>query len=130
MMNTRMHASSRIKRIDDLLESESFAPGGSALEIGCGAGYSSAHLASRYSLEVTGTDVEKAKVEAAARKNRGVPGASFAVADAASLPFGDESFDLILAQNVFHHVPDWRGAATKCALRRGSAGMSCAMRSA
>ena len=30
--------------------------------------------------------------------------------DAAQLTFEDSSFDLVVSQNVFHHVPDWGDA--------------------
>jgi ubiquinone/menaquinone biosynthesis C-methylase UbiE len=115
MMNSRVHARSRIRLIDGMLESVSLPRDGVALELGCGAGFSSAHLASRYGMRVSGTDVDKGNVETAVRKNVGVENLHFLVSDATALPFDDASFDLVLAQNVFHHISDWRTAAREVA---------------
>ncbi|MBU4337872.1 MAG: class I SAM-dependent methyltransferase [Actinobacteria bacterium] len=114
-MNSRAHARSRIKLIDSLLEDAALYQGGTALEIGCGAGFSSAHIARQYRISVVGTDAEADRVETARRKNSEVDRLSFLVADATALPFEDAAFDLVLSQNVFHHIPDWQAAAEEVA---------------
>ncbi len=110
-MNSRVHARSRIRLVDELLEGAALPRGGTALEVGCGAGFSSAHIARQYSISVVGTDTEADRVETAKRKSSDVDRLSFLVADATVLPFEDASFDLVLSQNVFHHIPDWQAAA-------------------
>jgi SAM-dependent methyltransferase len=68
------------------------------LDIGCGIGEQAARLAQR-GLTVQGIDVAPAMVEAA--KARGV---AAQVADAASLPFPNASFERVLARYVLYHV--------------------------
>lgn len=115
MMNSRLHARSRIRLVDSMLEKYPLPQGGTALELGCGAGFASAHLARDYKLVVVGTDAEADRIETAKRKNEGIERLSFLLADATALPFRDGTFDLVLAQNVFHHIPDWRAAAEEVA---------------
>ena len=69
--------------------------GGQVLDIGCGGGWWLAQLA-RAGLpaeRLHGIDLIAARVE---RARRAVPGAQVDVGDATSLPFADESFDLVL----------------------------------
>ena len=35
--------------------------------------------------------------------------------NAAKLSFDDASFDLVISQNVFHHIPDWESAVREVA---------------
>jgi ubiquinone/menaquinone biosynthesis C-methylase UbiE len=114
-MNSRVHARARIRLVEDLLEGAALPRGGIALELGCGAGFSSAHIARQYRISVVGTDAEADRVETARRKNSGVDRLSFLVAAATALPFEDASFYLVLSQNVFHHIPDWQAAAEEVA---------------
>lgn len=114
-ISSRAHARSKIRLVDDLLENAVLPGGGTALEIGCGAGFVSAHIATEYRISTVGTDAEADRVETARRKNGEVDRLSFLLADATALPFEDASFDLVLSQNVFHHIPDWRTAAEEVA---------------
>ena len=111
LMNSRVHARSRIQLVENLLKDTELPQGGKALEVGCGAGFSSVHIAEQYGISVVGTDVEADRVETARRKNSGVDRLSFLVANATALPFEDAAFDMVLSQNVFHHIPDWRADA-------------------
>ena len=115
LMDSRLHARSRIRLVDRLLEKAGRPAGGEALEVGCGAGFASAHLADRYRMRVVGTDAEADRIETARKKNPEGERLSFAVADAAALPFEEGRFDLVLAQNVFHHVSDWKAVADEVA---------------
>jgi SAM-dependent methyltransferase len=81
------------------------------LEVGCGPGHLSTRLARRHSLEVTGLDLDPAMIERAqANANRALgpadPSPSFLVGDAASLPFPDRSFDLVVSTLSMHHWAD------------------------
>ena len=83
-----------------------------SLEIGAGTGYFSLNLLQAGVVrEATCTDISPGMVSAlaenAARLGLGVRAAR---ADAESLPFGDESFDLVLGHAVLHHLPDLRKA--------------------
>ncbi len=84
-------------------------PGARALDVGCGAGWSSVALALAHpALEVVGVDVDAASVEAA-RAHAAAAGVAdrvtFRCADAARL---DEvgAFDLALAAECVHDMPD------------------------
>ena len=83
-----------------------------SLEIGAGTGYFSLNLLQAGVVrEATCTDISPGMVSAladnAARLGLNVRAAR---ADAESLPFGDESFDLVLGHAVLHHLPDLRKA--------------------
>ncbi len=83
-----------------------------SLEIGAGTGYFSLNLLQAGVVrEPTCTDISPGMVSTladnAARLGLNVRAAR---ADAESLPFGDESFDLVLGHAVLHHLPDLRRA--------------------
>lgn len=76
-------------------------PGGTALDLGCGAGVPvSQWLADRY--ELTGVDLSERQVELARRH---VPGARFFRADMTRLEFPCGSFDVVAAFWSIIHVP-------------------------
>ncbi len=78
--------------------------------MGCGAGEVSTFLAKQCGYSVVGVDVDPAQV-ALARSRYGEDGQlRFAVADACDLEFEAGRFDLVVAQNTFHHLPGWRRA--------------------
>lgn len=78
-----------------------------ALELGCGIGAVSAFLADTYAMNVWGTDFDPEQIEIARTMQPESDHLHFRVEDAAHLTFEDASFDLVLSQNVFHHVPEW-----------------------
>jgi ubiquinone/menaquinone biosynthesis C-methylase UbiE len=88
-------------------------PGSRLLDAGCGPGEVLARLATLApGIETTGLDVDAAMIGRANRKaDRAVArGArtrpSFVVADAASMPFADASFDVVVSSFAIHHWPD------------------------
>jgi ubiquinone/menaquinone biosynthesis C-methylase UbiE len=86
-----------------------------ALELGCGIGAVSAFLADTYAMNVCGTDFDPEQIEIARTMQPESDHLHFSVEDAAHLTFEDASFDLVLSQNVFHHVPDWEAAVREVA---------------
>lgn len=64
------------------------------LEIGCGSGHWSSFFA-EHGFEVTGIDISSSMLQIAKSKN--IPNAVFQPADAHSLPFDDNSFDITVA---------------------------------
>jgi SAM-dependent methyltransferase len=76
--------------------------GGRYLDAGCGTGADANALAVRHGVDVVGVDMSETMVEEARR--RGLTEA--VVADAAALPFADESFDGAWADRVFQHLAD------------------------
>ena len=85
-------------------------PGQRLLDVGCGNGTASIHLARTFELDVTGVDVDPDQVELARTTAADLAAASFVTADATRLPFADGAFDLVFSSKTTHHVPDWRAA--------------------
>lgn len=82
---------------------------GDALEIGSGTGYFSLNLVQLGVIErLTATDISPGMLErlAGTAEALGLEDVSTVVTEAETLPFEDESFDLVLGHAVLHHIPD------------------------
>jgi ubiquinone/menaquinone biosynthesis C-methylase UbiE len=79
-----------------------------SLEIGAGTGYFSLNLLqSGVVREATCTDISPGMLATLEANAEGLGlDVTTAAADAAELPFDDESFDLVLGHAVLHHLPD------------------------
>lgn len=73
-------------------------PGASVLDVGCGSGFISHHLAALTEADVVGIDVRRS-VDAPIR---------YFCFDGARIPFNDSSFDAALLCYVLHHAQDQR----------------------
>jgi ubiquinone/menaquinone biosynthesis C-methylase UbiE len=104
-------------------------PFGDALEIGAGTGYFSLNLLQAGAIErATATDISPgmlAKLEGNAER-LGLD-VRTAAAEAETLPFPDESFDLVFGHAVLHHIPDLAQAFSEFArvLRPGGTVVFC-----
>jgi SAM-dependent methyltransferase len=80
------------------------------LEVGCGMGTDLLQFA-RGGAKVTGVDLTPRSIEIS-RQHLAVyeQGGDFAISDGESLPFADESFDVVYSNGVLHHTPDTAGA--------------------
>ena len=90
---------------------------GDALEIGAGTGYFSLNLLQADVIErATATDISPGML-AALDENASRLGLEVrtAAAEAETLPFPDESFDLVFGHAVLHHIPDLEGAFSEFA---------------
>jgi ubiquinone/menaquinone biosynthesis C-methylase UbiE len=80
-----------------------------ALEIGSGTGYFSLNLMQQGTIgALTATDISPGMLEqlAATAESLGLENVTTVVTEAETLPFDDESFDLVLGHAVLHHIPD------------------------
>jgi SAM-dependent methyltransferase len=80
------------------------------LEVGCGMGTDLLQFA-RAGAKVTGVDLTPRSVETS-RHHLGLYGQTgdFALTDAETLPFANESLDVVYSNGVLHHTPDTAGA--------------------
>jgi len=83
-------------------------PYGTALELGAGTGFFLLNLMQAGVVQRgVVTDISPGMVDAALRNAQGLGlDVTGEVADAESLPFADESFDLVIGHAVLHHIPD------------------------
>ena len=82
---------------------------GDALEIGSGTGYFSLNLVQLGLIgKLTATDISPGMLAqlAATAEALGLDSVTTVVTEAETLPFADESFDLVLGHAVLHHIPD------------------------
>ncbi|MGN6175522.1 MAG: class I SAM-dependent methyltransferase, partial [Streptosporangiaceae bacterium] len=75
-----------------------------ALDVGCGPGALTAVLASRAGADAVSAVEPSASFAAAARER--LPGVDIRQSAAEELPFGDDAFDVALAQLVVHFMTD------------------------
>ena len=99
-----------IERLDARLQSLAGETIEDVLELGCGDGRVSGYLSQAHGFNVVAADVDPAQIEWARRQNPIHSRLRFSVEDATELSFDDDSFDLIVAQNLFQHLPRWRKA--------------------
>src|SRR6201999_873484 len=80
-----------------------------ALEIGSGTGYFSLNLMQQGLIgRLTATDISPRMLSqlASTAEGLGLDDVTTVVTEAETLPFDDESFDLVLGHAVLHHIPD------------------------
>lgn len=88
------------------------------LDVCCGMGGPSRYLAHNYGCRVTGIDLTESRIEGAKRlaamaglDNR----VSFMQSDALEMPFADKTFDVLISQEAFCHIPDKARLIAQCA---------------
>ena len=83
------------------------------LEVGCGEGANLVNLKKfGFKGEITGVDLSKAKISFAQKK---ISFAKLIEANAYSLPFESEQFDLVFCKNVLHHLANKEKAISEMA---------------
>jgi SAM-dependent methyltransferase len=85
-----------------MLDAAAVGPGTRLLDAGCGAGGASA-LAAGLDAQVNGLDAAEALLAIARAR---VPDGDFHLGDLEALPYGDETFDAVIAADVLAYVAD------------------------
>ena len=106
-VNSKRHAQKNIKLVERLFNRIDVSNINRVLEIGCGVGIVSAHLANRYNMNVMGIDLDPEQIAIAKMYNKENEHLKFIEADATKLPFGDHEFDMVLSIYVLHHMGNW-----------------------
>lgn len=88
-----------------------FVAGKEVLDVGCGVGYGTAHLA-RTAKKAYGIDLSVAAIKEAYRL---YPESDFAQMNAEQLSFNDQSFDFIISTENFEHLHDQAKHVTELA---------------
>jgi ubiquinone/menaquinone biosynthesis C-methylase UbiE len=77
------------------------------LDVGCGNGTATLHVAHTLGLRAVGVDIDPAQIELATRAAGNRIDVSFVTASATQLPFDAAQFDIVSTNKALHHVPDW-----------------------
>jgi len=87
------------------------------LNVGCGIGVGSAHIARKYGCHVVGVDISEKMIEWSrrrAREERAEAKVEFRTADVLDLPFEADRFDVVFAESVLIFVEDKARAIQEC----------------
>ncbi len=112
-VNSAGHSRRVAEQAVQLLQAATPEPGLRLLDVGCGNGTAPIHVAKTLGLAVTGVDVDTKQIEAAAAASQGLRNVRFLAADATTLPFADDEFDLVYTNKTTHHIRDWQRALTE-----------------
>jgi ubiquinone/menaquinone biosynthesis C-methylase UbiE len=84
------------------------SPQKNILEIGCGSGYGTQLIREQFQpQQLAAVDLDERMI-AKARKSEIDTSITFQVADAAKLPFENETFDAVIDFGIIHHIPNWK----------------------
>jgi ubiquinone/menaquinone biosynthesis C-methylase UbiE len=108
VMISQKHARHGIEHTERLLPYVDLKENQDYLELGCGNGHVCKHLARKYHLKVTGTDVDSEMIKLARENIDDIPQIRFMEMDATKMPFEGDEFDIVLAFGVMHHIRNWQ----------------------
>jgi tocopherol O-methyltransferase len=107
--NRTDHVQAQIDMIDEVLKWAKVKSVKRAVDVGCGIGGSSRHIARKYGCQTQGVTLSPYQARRAtelALKQGLESQSSFQVADALEMPFADSSFDLVWSLESGEHMPD------------------------
>ena len=104
------HVQAQVDMVDETLRwagVDAAAPPTRILDVGCGIGGSSRHLARKYGCSGVGITLSPVQARRAQQLSdeQGLP-LEFQVADALGMPFEDDAFDLVWSMESGEHMPD------------------------
>lgn len=85
---------------------EPLGPLGHVLDVGCGPGSIAAAIAAGPVGQVTGVDLSALRIAQAQTNHTALNNLRFCVADAATLPFADATFDLVVSRMLMQYLPN------------------------
>jgi ubiquinone/menaquinone biosynthesis C-methylase UbiE len=89
--------------LDELVGSALFTSGTRVLDVGCGTGNYAAALTAATGSRVSGVDPSPRMLD---RARDAAPWEFLEIGSAESLPFPDDSYDVVMSTDVIHHVRD------------------------
>ncbi|HLP36278.1 class I SAM-dependent methyltransferase [Lacibacter sp.] len=90
-------------KINELARFEKNSPQ-KLLDLGCGDGATESYISIQFpSFSVTGIDISKESIAIANKKE--IPGCNFLWFDGVSIPFAENTFQIVFVAGVLHHVP-------------------------
>ncbi|CAB9515990.1 hydroxy-16-methoxy-2,3-dihydrotabersonine N-methyltransferase [Seminavis robusta] len=107
--NRTDHVQAQVDLIDEVLKWGDVKSAKSAVDVGCGIGGSSRHIARKYNCKTQGITLSPYQANRGNElaKEQGLEDqSSFQVADALDMPFDDNSFDLVWSLESGEHMPD------------------------
>jgi len=107
-----------LEAVDLLASKAGIGPETCVLDVCSGLGGPARYLAFHYGCRVTGLDITGSRHEGALRLTRLVgldDRVDFRLGNALAMPFDDASFDVVLGQEAFCHVPDKARLIAECA---------------
>lgn len=107
--NRTDHVQAQIDLIDEVLKWAGATSASSVVDVGCGIGGSSRHIARKFDCNAKGITLSPYQANRGNElaKEQGLEGqTSFQVADALDMPFDDNSFDLVWSLESGEHMPD------------------------
>ena len=107
-VNRRKKSERNILKLESDFKLLDFTNIKTVLELGCGIGFVSSYLVETYNFKVYGTDYDPEQIQIARNIQPKLKPLYFQVEEATKLSFEDSSIDLVLLQNLFHHVPKWK----------------------
>ena len=107
LVNSTKKGTQVIKTAERLFGAADLSHVKTVLEVGCGVGMLTSHLAKEHKWHVTGIDLDPAQIGSAKRKCVEHERLRFLKADATELPFERDEFDMVLFFDVLHHIPRW-----------------------
>lgn len=103
------HVQAQIDLIDEVLKWADAKDATSVIDVGCGIGGSSRHIAKKFNCKAQGITLSPYQANRGnelAKEQGLTEQASFQVADALDMPFEDKSFDLVWSLESGEHMPD------------------------